>query len=40
VKEAEMAKVGIGVIGIGRMGRVYAAHVARRIEDADRKSVV
>ncbi len=29
-----MAKVGIGVIGIGRMGRVYAAHVARRIEDA------
>ncbi|MFN8377497.1 MAG: Gfo/Idh/MocA family oxidoreductase [Anaerolineae bacterium] len=29
-----MAKVGIGVIGIGRMGRVYATHVARQMDDA------
>ncbi len=29
-----MAKVGIGVIGLGRMGRVYAFHTARQIEGA------
>ncbi|MBI5928006.1 MAG: Gfo/Idh/MocA family oxidoreductase [Chloroflexi bacterium] len=29
-----MAKIGIGVIGIGRMGQVYASHVASQIEDA------
>lgn len=29
-----MSRIGIGVIGIGRMGRVYASHVARRIEGA------
>jgi inositol 2-dehydrogenase len=29
-----MAKVGIGVIGLGRMGRVYAYHTARQIEGA------
>jgi inositol 2-dehydrogenase len=33
-KEQIMSKIGIGVIGIGRMGRVYANHVARQIEDA------
>jgi len=30
-----MARVGIGVIGLGRMGRVYATHTARQIEGAD-----
>jgi scyllo-inositol 2-dehydrogenase (NAD+) len=29
-----MAKIGIGVIGLGRMGRVYAYHTARQIEGA------
>jgi inositol 2-dehydrogenase len=29
-----MAKTGIGVIGLGRMGRVYAHHTARQIEGA------
>lgn len=29
-----MSKIGIGVIGLGRMGRVYATHVARQIDDA------
>lgn len=29
-----MAKLGIGVIGIGRMGTVYANHVAMQIRDA------
>ena len=29
-----MAKVGIGVIGLGRMGQVYAYHAARQIESA------
>src|SRR5579862_7085502 len=29
-----MAKIGIGVIGLGRMGQVYAYHVARQIETA------
>jgi scyllo-inositol 2-dehydrogenase (NAD+) len=29
-----MAKLGIGVIGLGRMGRVYAYHTARQIEGA------
>lgn len=29
-----MAKIGIGVIGIGRMGTVYANHVAMQIRDA------
>lgn len=29
-----MAKTGIGVIGIGRMGTVYANHVAMQIQDA------
>jgi myo-inositol 2-dehydrogenase/D-chiro-inositol 1-dehydrogenase len=29
-----MSKVGIGVIGLGRMGRVYATHTARQIEGA------
>ena len=29
-----MSKLGIGVIGVGRMGKVYASHVARQIEDA------
>jgi scyllo-inositol 2-dehydrogenase (NAD+) len=29
-----MSKVGIGVIGLGRMGRVYAYHTARQIEGA------
>lgn len=29
-----MAKIGIGVIGIGRMGQVYASHVASQIDDA------
>lgn len=29
-----MVKLGIGVIGIGRMGSVYANHVARQIESA------
>lgn len=30
-----MTSVGIGVIGLGRMGQVYANHVARQIENAD-----
>lgn len=29
-----MSKIGIGVIGIGRMGTVYANHVAHQIRDA------
>ena len=29
-----MGKIGIGVIGIGRMGRIYAGHVARQMDDA------
>lgn len=29
-----MAKVGIGVIGLGRMGSVYASHVAHQVEGA------
>lgn len=29
-----MTKVGIGVIGLGRMGQVYATHTARQIENA------
>jgi scyllo-inositol 2-dehydrogenase (NAD+) len=29
-----MTKLGIGVIGLGRMGRVYATHVAHQIEGA------
>ncbi len=29
-----MAQIGIGVIGLGRMGRVYAFHTARQIEGA------
>lgn len=29
-----MAKAGLGVIGLGRMGQVYAYHVARHIEGA------
>jgi len=29
-----MSKIGIGVIGLGRMGRVYAYHTARQIENA------
>jgi scyllo-inositol 2-dehydrogenase (NAD+) len=29
-----MSKTGIGVIGLGRMGRVYATHTARQIEGA------
>lgn len=29
-----MTKVGIGVIGLGRMGQVYATHTARQIEGA------
>lgn len=29
-----MARVGIGVIGLGRMGRVYATHVAAQASDA------
>lgn len=29
-----MAKIGMGVIGLGRMGQVYAYHTARQIEDA------
>jgi inositol 2-dehydrogenase len=29
-----MAKVGIGVIGLGRMGQVYATHTAHQIEGA------
>lgn len=29
-----MSRVGIGVIGVGRMGRVYAAHVARQMDHA------
>src|SRR5258706_13162277 len=29
-----MATTGIGVIGLGRMGRVYANHVARQISNA------
>ena len=29
-----MAQVGIGVVGLGRMGRVYAFHTARQIEGA------
>jgi scyllo-inositol 2-dehydrogenase (NAD+) len=29
-----MSRVGIGVIGLGRMGRVYATHTARQIEGA------
>lgn len=29
-----MAKVGIGVIGLGRMGRVYGTHVASQTKDA------
>jgi len=34
-----MARIGIGVIGLGRMGRVYATHTARQIEDADLRAV-
>lgn len=34
-----MARVGIGVIGLGRMGRVYATHTARQIEGADLRVV-
>ncbi|MCC6564216.1 MAG: inositol 2-dehydrogenase, partial [Chloroflexi bacterium] len=30
-----MAKIGIGVIGLGRMGRVYANFVAGQLEDAE-----
>ncbi len=30
-----MTKVGIGVIGLGRMGQVYGYHTGRQIEDAD-----
>lgn len=30
-----MAKVRIGVLGLGRMGQVYAYHTARQIEDAE-----
>jgi inositol 2-dehydrogenase len=30
-----MAKIGVGVIGLGRMGRVYASYVASQIEGAD-----
>ena len=30
-----MGKVGIGVVGVGRMGKVYASHVARQIDDAE-----
>lgn len=29
-----MAKLGMGVIGLGRMGQVYAYHTARQIEEA------
>jgi inositol 2-dehydrogenase len=29
-----MTRIGIGVIGLGRMGRVYALHTARQIEGA------
>src|SRR5579859_3580929 len=29
-----MAKTGIGVIGLGRMGQVYGSHVARKIDNA------
>lgn len=29
-----MSRIGIGVIGLGRMGRVYALHTARQIEGA------
>ena len=29
-----MGKIGIGVIGIGRMGRIYAGHAARQMDDA------
>ncbi len=29
-----MATLGIGVIGLGRMGRIYAFHVARQVEGA------
>ena len=30
-----MSKLGIGVIGLGRMGRVYGYHVGRQIESAE-----
>ncbi len=29
-----MAKLGIGVIGLGRMGQVYGTHIARQVEGA------
>ncbi|RPJ00834.1 MAG: inositol 2-dehydrogenase, partial [Chloroflexi bacterium] len=29
-----MAKVGIGVIGLGRMGQVYGTHIARQVDGA------
>src|SRR5690242_15591204 len=30
----KMAKVGVGVIGLGRMGTVYASFIAGQLEDA------
>jgi len=29
-----MAKLGIGVLGLGRMGKVYASHIARQLDSA------